>query len=170
MLRISNLAPLLTLSGIYAGRIFIFFLTGWLCPLQWTKTLQRFNQLASITLFPIPGSPLCPFTAFCSLQTFFPVRPQDPFLSYHSASSLYILIQGDHRRTLRSLVASLRLDPHLTFHSFRRSSASLAHAHGLSFHSIQQHGTWTSDALCAYLDSSARDPAVPLFFAQFFSS
>jgi hypothetical protein len=46
----------------------------------------------------------------------------------------------------------------------------LAHAHGLSFYSIQQHGTWSSDSLYAYLHSSSRDPAVPLFFAQFFSS
>jgi hypothetical protein len=27
---------------------------------------------------------------------------------------------------------------------------------------------WSSDALLAYLDPSARDPAVPLFFSSFF--
>jgi integrase len=83
---------------------------------------------------------------------------------------LYILTQSDLRRVLRSLLLKLGLDPSLTFHSFRRSAASLAHSAGLPLQAIQTHGTWSTDALLAYLDSHARDPAVPLFFSSFFSS
>jgi hypothetical protein len=81
---------------------------------------------------------------------------------------LVILSQGDLRCTLRSLVHSLHFDPHLSFHAFRRSAASLAYSSGLSFSSIQAHGTWSSDALLAYLDSSVRDPSVSRFFSTYF--
>jgi hypothetical protein len=68
------------------------------------------------------------------------------------------------------LVSSLSLHPSLTFHSFRRSAASLASSAGLSFQSIQAHGLWASDALLSYLDASARDPTIPMFFSSYFSS
>jgi hypothetical protein len=37
----------------------------------------------------------------------------------------------------------LSLDSALTFHSFRRSAASLAPSAGLPLQAIQTHGTWT---------------------------
>jgi hypothetical protein len=47
--------------------------------------------------------------------------------------------------------------------------ASLAFASGIPFHSIQAHGTWSSDALWAYIDANARDVAVPHLFSSVFS-
>jgi integrase len=138
--------------------------------IRWTKSLQRYNQTLHLTLFPIPGSPLCPVQAFLLLQRLFPVPSASPFLSYYSSGRLITLSQGDLRRSLRALLVRLRLNPHLSFHSFRRSAASLAYSSGLSFSAIQSHGTWSSDALLAYLDSGARDPSVSLFFSSFFSS
>jgi hypothetical protein len=38
------------------------------------------------------------------------------------------------------------------------------------FHSIQAHGTWSSDALWAYIDAGARDASVPRLFSRVFSS
>jgi hypothetical protein len=130
--------------------------------------LQRYNQSVHLSLNSIPSSILCPVRAFQLLQLSFPVRPTDPFLSYRMAGRLVILTQGDIRRTLKALLSSLSFDSRLSFHSFHRSAASLAHASGLSFSSIQSHGTWTSDALLAYLDAGSRDPAVSLFFSTFF--
>jgi hypothetical protein len=138
--------------------------------LRWTKTLQRYNQSARFLLFPVPHSILCPVRAFLNLQSSFPVRPSDPFLSYRVAGRLHIISQADLRLILKRLISALGLHPSLSFHSFRRSAASLAHSSGLSFQQIQTHGTWTSDALLAYLDAGARDPAVPRFFSSFFSS
>jgi hypothetical protein len=132
--------------------------------------LQRFHQTAHISLFPIPGSLLCPLQAFLTLQRFFLVRSSDPLLFYRSSGRLIILSQADLRCVLRTLVSSLGFHSSLTFHSFRRSAASLAISSGLSFQAVQQHGTWSSDALLAYLDSGSRDPAVPQFFSSFFSA
>jgi integrase len=174
MLRISNLAPsspssFNPLRHLRRGNVTLYSdrLVIWL---RWTKTLQRFNQSARVQLFPIPSSPLCPLRAFQLLQHFFPVRPTDPLLSYRSSGGLIILSQGDLWHILRSLITSLGLHPSLSFHAFRRSAASLAHSAGLSFQAIQSHGTWSSDALLAYFDAGARDPAVPQFFSSYFSS
>jgi hypothetical protein len=38
---------------------------------------------------------------------------------------------------------------------------------GISLQVIQAHGTWSSDALFAYIDAGTRDATVPLFFLQF---
>jgi integrase len=138
--------------------------------LRWTKTLQKYRQSARIRLFAIPGSPVCPLAAFISLQRSHPVLPSDPFLSYRVSGRLYIITQNHLRRSLKRLVASLSFSPHLTFHAFRRSGASLAFASGVPFQAIQAHGTWASDALWAYIDASARDATVPQFFANVFSS
>jgi hypothetical protein len=174
MFRIYNLAPSSPSSfdplrnlwrddvTLYSDRLVIW--------LRWTKTLQRFNQSARVQLFPIPSSPLCPLRAFQLLQRFFPVHSTDPLLSYRSSGGLIILFQGHLRRILRSLVTSLGLHSSLSFHAFRCSAASLAHSAGLSFQAIQAHGTWSSDALLAYLDAGARDPAVRQFFSTYFSS
>jgi integrase len=66
MLRISNLAPPSSSSfdpfqHLRRGDITLHsdHLVIWL---RWTKTLQCFNQTAHISLFPIPGSLLCPLS------------------------------------------------------------------------------------------------------------
>jgi integrase len=137
--------------------------------LRWTKTLQRHRQSARIKLFPVPGSHLCPVQAFLSLQRAFPVKPEDPFLSYRVAGQLFLITQSHLRRALKKLVSALHFDSRISFHVFRRSGASLAFASGIQFSAIQAHGTWASDALWAYIDSDARDTTVPRFFATVFS-
>jgi integrase len=98
--------------------------------LRWTKTLQRYRQSARVKLYPIHNSPICPVTAFGTLQRSFPVHPTDPFLSYRSSGQLFIISQSDLRRALKRLVSAISLHSSLTFHSFRRSGASLAYASG----------------------------------------
>jgi integrase len=138
--------------------------------LRWTKTLQKYQQSARIQLFAIQHSPVCPLKAFLQLQRSYPVLPSDPFLSYWVSGRLYLISQSHIRRALKRLVLTLNLHTHLTFHSFRRSGASLAFASGVPFQAIQAHGTWASDALWAYIDTSARDATVPRFFSSYFSS
>jgi integrase len=172
MLRISNLAPSSSssfdpLCHFRRGDVTLSS-SSLSIHLRWSKTLQRYNQSALITLYPIPNSIICPLGAFSQLQRFFPVRPSDPLLSYRFGGRLIIITQSDLRRVLRHLISSLGLSSRLTFHSFRRSAAFLASGAGLPFHAIQAHGVWSSDALLAYLDPSARHPAVPLFFSSFF--
>jgi integrase len=174
LLRISNLAPPSSASfdalrhlrrgdvTLTHNAVTIF--------IRWTKTLQRHRQSARITLFSIPGSPVCPVQAFSALQRQYPVRASDPFLSYRISGSLFIFSQSHLRRALKRLVSALSFNKSLSFHSFRRSGASLAFASGVPFQAIQAHGTWTSDALWSYIDAVARDPAVAQCFSKIFSS
>jgi integrase len=116
--------------------------------LRWTKTLQKYRQSAIIKLFPIPNSSLCPLQALRTPQRGYPMRHMDPFLSYRSSGRLFLVTQSDLRRALKMLVTALNFHFHsITFHSFRRSGASLAYTYGMPFDAIQAHGTWASDAL-----------------------
>jgi integrase len=118
--------------------------------LRWTKTLQRYRQSARIRLFSIPNSPVCPVKAFAALQRSYPVLATYPFLSYRASGQLFLITQAHLRRSLKRLLPTLNLSPHLSFHSFHRSGASLAFASGVPFAAIQAHGTWASDSLCLY--------------------
>ena len=42
----------------------------------------------------------------------------------------------------------------ITFHSLRRSGASLAFNHNVPLQDIQRHGTWTSDCVWRYVTDS----------------
>jgi integrase len=138
--------------------------------LRWTKTLQRYRQSARIKLYPVSNSNLCPLSAFRALQRSYPVRPTDPFLSYRSSGQLFLISQSDLRRALKRLVSALGFSSKLTFHSFRRSGASLAYASRVPFDAIQAHGTWVSDALWSYIDADARESPVPCLFSRIFPS
>jgi integrase len=132
LIRISNVAP--TSAATFDPRRHLCHGDVILHPtylsihLRWTKTLQRYRQSARVKLYPIPNSPLCPIKAFRTLQRSYPVRPNDPFLSYRSSGQLFIISQSELRRVLKRLVSSLNFNSHLTFHSFRRSGGSLAYA------------------------------------------
>jgi integrase len=134
--------------------------------LRWTKTLQRYRQSAHIRLFSIPNSPVCPLKVFSALQWSYPVLAMDPFLSYRASGQLFLITQAHLRRALKRLLLTLNLSSHLSFHSFRRSGASLAFASGIPFAAIHAHGTWASDSLWAYIDADARDTTVPRFFSS----
>jgi hypothetical protein len=65
---------------------------------------------------------------------------------------------------LKIAVKKANLHPQITFHSLRRSSASLAFSQGVPLKHIQTHGTWASNAVWAYIDSSAKASLLPKFF------
>ena len=43
---------------------------------------------------------------------------------------------------------------HYTFHSFRKSGASLAFDSSVALENIKQHGNWRSEAVWTYLNST----------------
>ena len=56
----------------------------------------------------------------------------------------------------------------MTFHSFRRSGATLAFNSNIPLQHIQSHGTWTSDAVWHYIaqDHNASDMVATAFQHQ----
>jgi integrase len=172
-LRISNLAPKSIheydiLRDIRRGDVTVTK-NGINIFIRWAKSLQKYNQTATIPLFAIPNSPLCPLKNFLNLNATFPVKHTDPLLSYYTGSRLHVITQTHLRAEFSRLVTLLNYDKHLTFHSLRRSGASLAFASGVQFSSIQAHGTWTSDAVWSYIDHTARDNSIPILFSRVFS-
>jgi hypothetical protein len=91
------------------------------------------RKSARVRLLAIPGSPICPVASFLALQRSFLVFQSDPLLSYRVSGKLFLITQPQLRRALKRSVLLLDLSPHLTFHSFRRSAASLAFASGFIF-------------------------------------
>jgi integrase len=143
---------------------------GIMLHLRWTKTLQAYRQTADIFLPALPGSPVCPLKNFLLLKSNYPVASEAPLLSYRAGNTTRVITQAIIRGNFANIRSKLNLSNSLTFHALRRSGASAAFAGGVPFQSIQAHGTWSSDALWAYIDSGARDNLVPAYFSQLFST
>ena len=69
---------------------------------------------------------------------------------------------------MKTCIASMDLNPaHYTFHSFRRSGASLAFDSSVALENIKQHGNWRSEAVWTYLNSTPTAASVtPLTFQK----
>jgi hypothetical protein len=60
----------------------------------------------------------------------------------------------------------LNYQHNITFHSLRRSAASLAFKAGVPLEQIKAQGCWSSEAIWSYIDTSAKTVIFPKFFAQ----
>jgi integrase len=171
MLRISNVAPSSKASfhpirHMRRGDVTVVK-HSIIISLRWTKTVQSYHQSARLRLFAIRISPMCSVAAYLALRWSYPVLPTDLLLSYRVSGQLFLITQAHLRRALKQSVLLLGLSRHLTFHSFRRSAASLAFASGIPFQYIPAHGTWSSDSLWAYIDADARDLCCQALFIIF---
>ena len=123
--------------------------------LKWSKTMQANRDSRLIPLAAIPGSPLCPLQAILQINQFCPVPDQCPMFSYMNKGKLVIISQTQARRVLKQTLQFLGLDPaNYGFHTFRRSGASLAFSLNIPVDHIKAQGTWTSDAVWAYLSTN----------------
>ena len=92
--------------------------------IKWSKTLQATNQGSYIVLPKFINPSLCPWQHFQKLVQAYPVHNNHPCLG----KIVFILVQYMLRQHLRNIVVQLGLDPTIyTFHTFRRSGATLAH-------------------------------------------
>ena len=170
-LRISNCVP-------RSGRSFDLFrqlargdiiLTqpGLQIVVKWTKTIQNCNTFRTIPIGTIPGSPLCPIAAYLAYTSRFPARDNHPMFYYHGDSGKVVIATEMHVRTaLATVLRALQLDPkQYGFHTFRRSGATLAYNMGVPVQDIQQHGTWVSSAVWAYIKPSHAQTTVTRAFS-----
>ena len=120
--------------------------------IKWSKTLQKQSQFATVQIPVLSPSPLCPVTALQAMINAFPLPPNAPLFAIPQGQSFVPLTESKVRKTLSSILTSLGLDPSShSFHCFRRSGASLAFNADVSLQSIQHQGTWTSEAVWAYI-------------------
>ena len=62
------------------------------------------------------------------------------------------IVQSQIRSHFNKILTLTQLNSHhFSFHTFRRSGATLAFNNNVDLQAIKRHGTWTSDAVNAYI-------------------
>ena len=134
---------------------------------KWSKTMQASNQGSYVLLPKLKNSIICPHFNFKKLLQLHPTLPNAPCFSASVCVTESML-----RNHLRQILSYLNLDSQtFTFHTFRRSGATLAFNLDVDMEKIKRHGTWCSDAVNTYI---IQDPnlasGVASRFQKFFDS
>ena len=171
-LRISNLVPHTIASYDtlkYLARAHIFFAQPGAHKLvKWSKTMQMNNSVRVIKIPALGDSPLCPVFALKKLLASTPNQPNNPLFQIKCYQNWVALADTRLRKTFSSILKKLHLSQsNITFHSLRRSGATLAFNSSVPIQDIQSHGTWTLECVWSYVtqDHEASDK-VALAFQQ----
>ena len=172
-LRISNLVPhsinsFDPLKQLSKGDI-IFAPPGAHIIVKWSKTLQFRDKIKVLKIPILQQSCLCPVAALKQLIKNTPGSKNSPLFQVKCYGSWVPLSDTRLRKTLSKILKFLNLHlKNITFHSFRRSGATLAFNSNIPLQHIQSHGTWTSDAVWHYIaqDHNASDMVATAFQRQ----
>ena len=119
-----------------------------------TKTLQAGGKVLSIPLLPIPGSVLCPVSAYQNMIQLTPAPRSSPAFVIPSNQGLVPVKYHFFQKVLKYLVAQTGRDPSgYSSHGFRRGGATFAFNSGVSPDLIQVQGDWQSDCYKQYMVS-----------------
>ena len=167
---ISNLVPH-TMSGFYPlkhlsrGDI-IFGPPGINLLIKWSKTLQNKDKVKVLKIPSLCKFPLCPVAAVRKFLSSTPGSNNSPLFQIQSFDRWVPLTEIRLRKFLAKLLKALNLIPWgYTFHSLCRSGATLAFHLNVPMQDNQSHGTWTSEAVWAYVtqDHNAADTVAHTF-------
>ena len=155
-LRISNLVPhsLSTFNPLeQLARADIFFAPpGAHILIKWSKTLQSRNAVKIIKIPALGKSPLCPVRALKVILAITPGSDNSPLFQVKLKTKWFPLTDSRLRKNLALILSKIGLaNANITFHSFRRSGATLAFNSSVPLQDIQSHGTWTSDCVWSYI-------------------
>ena len=172
-LRISNLVPHSITSfdpTKQLARADVFFAPpGAHILITWTKTIQAKNAARVLKIPHLGASPICPVQALKNLLPITPSGRNLPLFQVKNSSKWVPLSDTRLRKHFKQILAHLGLShSSLTFHSFRRSGATLAFNSQVPIQDIQSHGTWTSDCVWSYItqDHDASDKVALTFQSQ----
>ena len=169
--RISNLAPHsltsfdpsrhLTLRDISITSKFMQI------TVKWSKTLQTRDKFHMVTLPRLPGSVLCPVRALKKVIKLYHPQPDSPLFQMKTVNGWVVITDSKIRKVLSKLNKKLGFPSgHFTFHTFRRSGATLAFNSQVSIQKIKHHGSWTSDCVWRYIQ---QDPQYSQDIASVFA-
>lgn len=139
---------------------------GLLVTIKSSKTIMSANQATALLLPRIPGSILCPVTAWYRAIEGCPAAPTAPAFMSTPTRPLDV-------RTLTNMLRSTLEAVHIpdahsyTLHSLRRGGARACHAQGVPPAAIMAQGTWESDAVYRYIPRQAPS-AAPVALAELF--
>ena len=115
---------------------------------KWLKTLQASKKGTYIMLPELSGSRFCPMSALRAMVSQFPVKANAPLFLTPSGP----ITQSQIRAHLNKILTLIQLNPqHFSFHTFRRSGATLAFNNNVDLQAIKRHGTWTRDPVNAHI-------------------
>ena len=119
------------------------------------KTNQFGQRVLKIPLLRIPGSVLCPVTAYLQMCMLIRAKSDDPlFVLPHRKVVTYKIFQV----VLKDLISKIGLDAQeFSSHSFRRGGTTFAFQSRVPIDLIKLHGDWKSDCYQKYLSFSLED-------------
>ena len=122
--------------------------------IKWSKTIQFGQCKHTVPLLAIPGSDLCPVTAFQNMVTLVPGNDKDPLVMKVNRKKVTI----DLFRIPEGLEVTYckmgRNGRAYSSHSLRRGGTTYLAAAGVPRNLIKIMGDWKSDAINKYLDVS----------------
>lgn len=123
--------------------------------MNWSKVIQYGERKLVTPLLRLPGSRLCPVSAYERMIAGNVRSPDSPlFVSKSKVPVTYDQFQGK----LRSVLSKLDLDvSKYSTHSFRRGFATFAFRNNVSADEIQILGDWHSDVYKRYISLSVKD-------------
>ena len=120
--------------------------------IKWSKNNQDRNKVQVLTLPRIKGSNLCPHQALSAILRLYSTGPNDPLFQIKSPSGWQVLIESRVRNFLAKMNVKMGYpSKHFTFHTFRRSGASLAYNSHVPIQHIKSHGSWSSECVWRYI-------------------
>ena len=120
--------------------------------ITWSKTLQAKNQARVLKIPHLGSSPLCPVQALKNFLLITSAGRNKPLFQVKLRSNWVPLSDTRLRKHFKNIITALNLgQSSLTFHSFRRSGATMAFNSKVPIQDIQSHGTWTSDCVWSYI-------------------
>lgn len=122
---------------------------------RWSKTIQFGERVLETPLVRIPGSVLCPVTAYHNMCKFGSFEDLDSLFTLPNKKCIFY---RDFQAKLKFLIHKIGLNPEeFSSHSFRRGGCSFCFKSEVPSELIQLHGDWRSDAYKKYLAFSLED-------------
>ena len=114
---------------------------------KYSKTIQFGERILQTPLIKIPGSVLCPVTAYNKMCSMISASPEDPLFCLPNKKCIFY-----NKFQLKELVKQIGLNPDdFSSQSFRRGGSTFAFKAKVSADLIQLLGDWRSDAYKKYL-------------------
>ena len=124
---------------------------------KWSKTIQTANKATYIMIPNLGNSPLCPVRAVKSMCQILPLSSMAPLFCSENG----VFTQSQVRSHLKKVLSVLNIDATThSFHTFRRSGATLAFNSNVAIQHIKRQGTWSSEAVNHYIVSDPTNASV----------
>ena len=121
----------------------------------WSKTIQFGERVLQTPVVEVPGSVLCPVTAYKNMCSKVKVSREEPLFMLSDKRCVFY---RDLQKKLKDVIQKIGLDPNrFSSHGFRRGAANFAFRSNVPADLIQLQGDWKSDAYKKYLSLSIQD-------------